>query len=327
VFVSKKPDGDKRNSRANREYIGFMAELIGIEIGGTKLQIVVRQANGGIDAKLRFVVAQREGGVGIRRQIEKALPEILKSRKVSAIGVGFGGPVDWKNGCIRCSHQIEGWADFPLRTWLQELSGLPVAVDNDANVAALGEALHGAGRGFRTVFYVTLGSGVGGGLVVDGKIYHGATPGESEIGHVRLDRTGRTVESLCSGWAVDAKLRDAKIANPRSALAQRLRDANGGEAKFLAELVEGKDPIAERILTETADDLAFGLSHVVHLFHPEVIVLGGGLSLAGEPLRAAVERGLRIYIMEAFAPGPKIALAELKEDPVPMGALALAAEA
>jgi glucokinase len=244
--------------------------------------------------------------------------------KPIAVGVGFGGPVDWRNGQICCSHQIEGWSEFPLGQWLVDLAGAPVNVDNDADVGALGEAVHGAGLDFNIVFYVTLGSGVGGGLVVDRKIYHGARPGESEIGHVRLDRSGTIVEHRCSGWAVDARLRAAAKMNPSGLLAGCIGSATSGEAKYLTAALDAGDASARQILNETADDLAFGLSHVAHLLHPEVIVLGGGLSLVGEPLRAAVEKLLRGYVMEAFAPGPRIALAKLREDAVPVGALALA---
>jgi glucokinase len=304
-----------------------MRSFIGIEIGGTKLQLVFGDETGKIAKRLRFSVTASAGGPGIREQIQNALPTLVKETKASAIGIGFGGPVDWRTGQICCSHQIEGWSEFPLQDWLQELSGLPTRVDNDANVAAFGEALHGAGQGRRLVFYVTLGSGVGGGMVVDKKIYHGATPGESEIGHIRLDRTGTTVESRCSGWAVDAEIRNLKSTIPDSAFAKRLPNAPGGEAKILKELVEAQDPLAITVLNGTANDLAFGLSHVVHLFHPEIIVLGGGLSLIGEPLRAAVARDLQVYIMHAFEPGPQVALAALAEDAVPIGALALAASA
>ncbi|HEY3916054.1 MAG TPA: ROK family protein, partial [Verrucomicrobiae bacterium] len=187
-----------------------------------------------------------------------------------------------------------------------------------------GEALHGVGAGIETVFYVTLGSGVGGGLVTNGKIYHGARPGESEIGHIRLDRTGTIVEHRCSGWAVDAKLRAAAASHPESALARSIGTAKRAEAKFLNPALAQNDSHAAAILEETAQDLAFALSHVTHLFHPEIIILGGGLSLVGEPLRAAVERNLHGFIMDAFAPGPKIALARLGEDAVPVGALMLA---
>jgi len=248
----------------------------------------------------------------------------MASPGVAAIGVGFGGPVAWRTGKICRSHQVEGWSEFDLRGWLKRLAGVPVFVDNDANVATLGEANHGAGVGFDPVFYVTLGSGVGGGLVSDGRIYHGTAPGEAEIGHIRLDRSGTIVEAKCSGWAVDAKIRALKTTEPGSLLCRRMDEEPGGEARYLAPALEKKDPAAARILHETAEDLAFGLSHVTHLFHPRIIILGGGLSGVGEPLRAAVEKALQEFVMDAFAPGPKVALAVLREDAVPVGALDLA---
>jgi glucokinase len=274
--------------------------------------------------RIRFDVDPSAGAAAIRARIQSAIPDLTRRHKPVAIGVGFGGPVDWTTGAVCRSHQVEGWSDFALADWLGGLAGTPVIVDNDANVAALGEALHGAGAGFDPVFYVTLGSGVGGGLVRDGRIYHGARPGESEIGHVRLDRAGTLVENRCSGWAVDAKLRAAKAKHPQSELARSLGEATRGEAKILGATLWENDPLAKAILAETGEDLAFGLSHVVHLFHPQIIVLGGGLALIGEPLREAVERPLRRFVMEAFAPGPKIELARLREDAVPVGALELA---
>jgi glucokinase len=175
------------------------------------------------------------------------------------------------------------------------------------------------------VFYVTLGSGVGGGLVVNGDIYHGARPGESEIGHVRLDRDGTIVEQRCSGWAIDATIRASGRENQGSVLARLAEGASRGEARQLAPALRENCPVARRILDDLASDLAFGLSHVTHLVHPEIIVLGGGLSLVGEPLRASVESALKRMVMPTFAPGPLVALAYLREDAVPVGALLLAA--
>ncbi len=300
------------------------APRLGIEIGGTKLQLVVGQEDGVILDRRRFVVDRTAGGEGIRKLIATALAELIALRQPSAVGVGFGGPVDWRNGRIACSHQIAGWHDFQLGEWLHEQSGLPVSVDNDANVAALGEARHGAGRGFNPVFWINLGSGVGGGLVLDGRIYHGASPGEAEIGHVRLDKAGTLVEQRCSGWAVDQRIREAAALHPGSALAGLIGDAREGEARFLASALAAGDELAHAILSELADHLAFALSHVVHLFHPRVVVIGGGLSLVGEPLNEAVSDALPHYLMDAFQPGPAVVLAGLKEDSVPVGALVLA---
>lgn len=300
--------------------------LVGVEIGGTKLQLVVGDEFGRIKDRRRLAVDRSAGGVGIRAQIAGVLPELMAAHRPTALGVGFGGPVDWRTGRICCSHQISGWHDFELAAWLQELTRLPVFVDNDANVAALGEAMHGAGKGATPVFWINMGSGVGGGLVVGGRLYHGATPGEAEIGHLRLDRTGTTVEDRCSGWAVDRRIRERVIgqAGVLAAEVARQKEA-GGEARHLAPAIAAGDGLARQIVAEVADDLAFALSHAVQLFHPEVIVLGGGLSLVGEPLRAALASALPEYVMDSFQPGPLVALAALGEDSVPVGALALAA--
>ena len=299
--------------------------LIGIEIGGTKLQLVAGDTNGNIKERRRFNVDKARGGEGIREQIAGALPELLALTKARAIGVGFGGPVDCQTGQICCSHQIEGWSEFPISDWLKKISGLPVKVDNDANTAAFGEALCGAGKGFNPVFYITMGSGVGGGLTVNGEIYHGAKPGEAEIGHVRLDRSGTIVEERCSGWAIDRRIREACAAQPNTKLAELTRGMTRNEASQLSPALNANDPLALQILEETAQDLAFALSHVTHLFHPAVIVLGGGVSLIGEPLRAEVEHSLHRFVMEAFHPVPRVRLAGLGEDAVPVGALKLAA--
>ncbi|MBU6402584.1 MAG: ROK family protein [Verrucomicrobia bacterium] len=297
---------------------------LGIEIGGTKLQLVAGDGEGEITHRHRLTVEPQKGGVGIREQIQRLLPDLLRSVRPDAIAVGFGGPVDWRTGTICCSHQVEGWSQFELGAWLREQAGLPVAIENDANTATLAEARCGAGVDGNPVFYVTLGSGVGGGLVVDGKIYHGTRPGEAEIGHLRLDREGTILETRCSGWAVDARIRQLRLTEPTSLLCRWTLDVAAGEARFLARACRDGDAAAWRILRETATDLAFGLSHVVHLFHPEVVVLGGGLSLVGEPLRVEVEHALRPLVMEAFAPGPRVVLAGLGEDAVPVGALLLA---
>lgn len=297
----------------------------GIEIGGTKLQCAVGDEFATILERRRLAVDPAKGAAGIRAQLEQILPQLLSAHAIAGIAVGFGGPVDWRTGRIARSHQIEGWSDFNLAGWLRSLVGVPITVENDANTAAFGEARQGAGQGYDPVFYVTLGSGVGGGLVVDGSIYHGAMPGEAELGHLRLDRQGTILESCCSGWAVDAKIRAASVTQPGSPLARMLGQTPGGEARHLAAAVAHGDPGAERILRETAEDLAYGLSHVVHLCHPEIIIIGGGLSGVGEPLRATVERALPPLLMEVFRPGPRVVLSGLREDAVPVGALELAA--
>ncbi len=304
-----------------------MSTFLGIEIGGTKLQIVAGDGSAAILSRQRFTVASGSGAEGIRQQIASALPSFLSEWQPAAIGMGFGGPVDWRTGCIARSHQVEGWSGFRMAEWLRELAGLPVVVENDSNAATFAEATRGAGEGLNPVFYFNLGSGVGGGLVVDGKIYHGQAPGEAEFGHVRLDKSGVTVEERCSGWAVDARIRQLKERGVKSILCEQLPATPGGEARLLVQALAAGDEAAHQLIGEVAEDLAFALSHVTHLFHPEVIVLGGGLSLIGEPLRAAVAAALPRLVMEVFHGGPPIKLAALGEDAVPVGALLLAQSA
>lgn len=300
-----------------------MRTYLGIEIGGTKLQLVTGDGQAAIGDRFRFAVSRTRGADGIKDDIRSTLDQI-NIREVTAIGIGFGGPVDHATGRVITSYQVKGWSDFLIRDWLQDLTGIPTWIENDANVAALGEARYGAGKEFGHVLYVTLGSGVGAGLVADGKIYHGGGATELELGHVRLDKGGRTVESSCSGWAVDAKVRRHVESIPGSRLAALAKRYEGGEAKALAESLNQDDAGARTILAETADDLAFGLSHAVHLLNPQIIILGGGLSLIGEPLRKAVAERLPSFLMDVMRPGPVIHLSSLKEDAVPIGALALA---
>lgn len=297
--------------------------LLGIEIGGTKFQLAAAEAPGEIVHWQRITQETGVTASDIREQIATSL-QLWGGIKWRAAGVGFGGPVDWRNGRVHCSHQIDGWDKVDFCTWLSALIGAPVAIDNDANVAALAEVWHGAGMGRSPVFYTNSGSGVGGGLIIDGRIYHGAPPGEAEFGHVRLAPFGPTVEDVCSGWAVDRKVRQHCAGFPSGILGKLVAQTPGREARHLGAALLAGDAAAKGILDETASTLAFALSHVVHLFHPEMVILGGGLSLIGEPWRESVANALPQHLMRAYLPGPDICLASLRDDVVPVGALLLA---
>ncbi|GAB4033680.1 ROK family protein [Spirosoma gilvum] len=306
---------------------------LGIEIGGTKLQLFTSDDSRQITQRFRLAIDPSKGAEGILAQIASTIDQI--DLPIESIGVGFGGPVDWQTGRIATSHQIGGWSGFDLGDWLrQQAPGAQVRVENDANVAALGEALRGVATGFQNVFYVTLGSGVGGGMVVDRKLYHGALPGEAEIGHLWLvppseSSDGQTIEQTVSGWAVDQQIRSLLPQLPAdSYLKQAVQQAHdsgtvGKEARFLHPAYEASDPVAKMLIEQIGSVVALGLSHVVHLFHPDAIVLGGGISLIGEPLRAAVRQSLPRFVMKAFHPAPIVLLAKLGEDAVPVGAIEL----
>lgn len=297
--------------------------FLGIEIGGTKIQVFVTDAHAKVIDRHKFYVGDKKEAAYIRDELGERIRKIIQEDKVQVIGVGYGGPVDHKTGEVVTSHQVQGWSGYPLGKWLRELTAVPVVVENDANTAAFGEALCGAGRGYSRVFYVTLGSGVGGGYVINKEIYHGDKPGEVEIGHIRLDRKGTILEHRCAGWAVDKKIRNYVKRNPESILAGLVGSNRQGEARFLLKAIQNGDEGAKTILQETAETFAFGLSHAIHLLNPEIIVLGGGLSLLGDPLVKAVVDKLPDYLMSVFNT-PEIRIAELKEDAVCVGAALLA---
>lgn len=298
--------------------------FIGIEIGGTKLQLVAGDAMANIKERVRYSIKAEAGAVSIREQIEEGIKTLLSRYDVQGIGVGFGGPVNWKTGQIQLSHQVEGWGNFNLKEWLESLTGIPVVIDNDANTAALAEAKHGCGKGYESVFYMTIGSGIGGGMIIKEEIYHGRTPGEVEIGHVRLDKNGMTLESKCSGWAVNQQVKEQIQRNPEGTLARLSANSNFPEAYYLKPALEENDLEALQIVAGIADDISFALSHVIHLFNPDMIVIGGGLSLLNEHLRLPIIERLPLYIMKALLPAPQVKIAALGEDVVPIGALELA---
>src|SRR5713101_2495579 len=189
---------------------------LGIEIGGTKLQLGVGAGDGALAGLWREKVDVAAGPGGIRRQIVRAVPELLGKSKldralIQGIGIGFGGPVDDHTHTIIKSHQIEGWDNFPLEKWLGDLLDMPAVLGNDADVAGLAEVLFGAGKGLSPIFYITIGSGIGGGLIVNGEIYRGCGRGAAEIGHCLVrsgphfpsDRFGVVpLEELTSGWGL-----------------------------------------------------------------------------------------------------------------------------
>jgi glucokinase len=311
---------------------------LGIEIGGTKLQLGLGPGDGRLLGLWRGAVDPAAGGDGIRRQIVAAVPDLLARAKtdrgaVRGVGVGFGGPVDDHTRSVIKSHQIAGWDAFPLADWLGEALGLPAALGNDADVAGLAEALFGAGRGVSPVLYMTIGSGIGGGLVVNGEILRGTGRGAAEIGHLKVrdprtsDGTLETLENIASGWAIGRHAREC-AANDPSAGALLVTRAGGVDrvtAQTVGELVTVGDPLAVRILDVALDALADAICAAIVLVCPRRVVIGGGVSLIGErhffaPLRERIAG----RVFAPFAGLTQVVPAALGEAVVVHGALALA---
>lgn len=296
-----------------------MSLAVGIEIGGTKLQAGVGLRDGKLVALVRRAVDPSKGGAGIREQLPSIVDEAVSKAGASkqdlvGLGVGFGGPVDSKRGRILVSHQIEGWSDFPLRDWLQKKVEVPVVLQNDAKSAALAEATLGAGKGLRRIFYITVGSGVGGGLVVDGVPDTGQGLGAGEIGHTWVPdpETGKPdkLEHVASGWSIGK--RGSRRLN---------RELSGAEVATLA--AKG-DAVARRVVEESAEALATGIGNVLALLHPERFIVGGGVSLMGDlwwgPLKKALEDR---FAFKPFAQSYDVVPSALGEEVVVVGAVLL----
>ena len=310
---------------------------LGIEIGGTKLQLGVGPGCGGNFAGFeRREINIARGAAGILEQIEEAGTKLLAAHDVKRIGIGFGGPVNQPAGCVITSHQVAGWDNIQLAAWCQEKLGAPAILGNDCDCAALAEARFGAGQGSPTVFFVTVGTGIGGGLVIDGQLHGQGRPAVAEIGHLRpgvsADSPAATVESYASGPGIVATVRaalgqdDADDRRRDPFLERCDGDLNRLNARSVAELAAAGNPIARTALATATITLGWAIAQVIAITAAETVVVGGGVSLMGEelffrPLRSEVAR----YVFPPLAEAYQIVPAALGESVVVHGALALAA--
>jgi glucokinase len=306
---------------------------IGIEIGGTKIQAGIGTAYGRIVPAgiVRRTVIREHGASGILDDMVSMVDEVLASQHVrlsaiDKIGIGFGGPVDAARGVTLTSFQIDGWTDFPLRQWAEEQWKKPVFIENDASTAGLAEFIAGNGRGCSRLFYITVGSGVGGGWIVNGKIDNGQGLGAAEVGHMWVNdpESGEfsELEQICSGWAIGRRARLA-AEGADSLLKELANTLEEVDARVVYLAAEQGDKIAARVLNHTSQMLGVAISNVVALLHPERVILGGGVSLMGPLFWDALQSEFRSRVMPAFASKVELVQAKLKEDVVVVGALCL----
>lgn len=311
--------------------------FLGIEIGGTKLQLAVSDGHSEqLAAMERRTVDPRCGAEGILDQIASVGRELISKHDVRAVGFGFGGPIDSAQGRVVTSHQISGWDNFPLVEWCGAKLGLPAVLGNDCDSAALAEARMGAGRGKRSVFFVTVGTGVGGGVVVEGKLHGAGRPAVAEIGHLRpgLEAVSpyQTVESIAAGPGIEKAVRQelARHSDDENTDALDLLQRCGGNAEQVTAKIVGEAAIAGNSIAEKALDyacrtLGWAFAQVVTLVAPEVIVVGGGVSLIGEQqFFVPVRKYLHTYVFPPLRDTCPVVPAGLGELTVVYGALALA---
>lgn len=276
-----------------------MTLILALDFGGTKLAAATINAGSkqwlGYERRLSPTNANADTDLEIMRSVINSL---LKGAKPDAIGVSFGGPVDATTGKVRLSHHVLGWENVPLRNLLEEEFGVPAGVDNDANVAALGEHRFGAGQGYDSFFYITVSTGVGGGWILNGQPWRGSEGMAGEIGHMVVDPSGPVclcgkrgcVERLASGPYMAQDVREVLRNEPQRHRERRgeiLRELVGDNlelitGKVVSEAAAAGDNLAQEILYRASWALGVGIGNVANLINPQRFVLGGGVMKAGE---------------------------------------------
>ncbi len=286
--------------------------FVGVDLGGTNIVVGAMSNDGTQQFGMHSQPTRSEEGVDrviarmaemVETTITTAMQETGAPRSAfRGVGIGAPGPLDRENGVVLVAPNLK-WNNVPLRDRMAALTGLPAAIDNDANCATYGEWWIGAARGGRNVVGITIGTGIGGGLILDGKLYHGSSDMAGELGHITIDQTGRRcgcgnygcLEAYASGPAIAERAREALAFDQPSMLPDLV---NGDLSRITAQTVYDAasqgDTIAREVVRDTARFLGTGIANLLNIFNPDVVVIAGGVTLAGEalfePLRMEVRR-------------------------------------
>ena len=287
-----------------------MRFVLGIDIGGTNLVVGSVAEDGSALHALDSEPTHAEAGQTdvldrlitlAQRTIERTRREV-RGADIIGVGVGAPGPLDTKRGIVLLTPNL-GWVNLPLRQIIHERLGLPAALDNDANCAVLGEWWMGAARGTRNAIGITIGTGIGGGIIVDGKLYHGASDCAGEIGHTTIDTEGRRCKcgnyGCLEAYASGPNIALRAVEELKAGAVSRLADYVGGDlrqvtAQTVYQAAHDGDQLALEVVNDTAKFLGVGIANLLNVFNPEVVVVCGGVTLAGDrlfdPLRREVAR-------------------------------------
>jgi len=307
-------------------------ETIGIDLGGTKMLAGVVDEN----QKVLHESRERSTGLSEDQLIEELAEEIDEARAarpdVLAAGLGIPCTIDQERGMAITAVNLP-ITDVPIRDLMNERAGVPVYIDNDANVAAFAEFLFGAARGARNAVLLTLGTGIGGGLIIDGKIYRGSIGAGAELGHMVVDMNGPPcqgncpnhgcIEAIASGTALGREGREAAARAPDSALGKALAAGEEITGATVTEAAQEGDAVAREVVAKIGTNLGVALSSLANIFNPDVIVIGGGVSAAGELLLEPAREELRARALPPMNETP-VKVAELGADAGMIGAAAMA---
>ena len=312
--------------------------ILGVDIGGTKVAVGLVDHDGKILAQGRKPMVANGTAEAALQAVTTAIDALTASAPggVQSIGICAPGPLDPKTGVVLNPPNLPCWRDFPLADKIISTYHVPVKVDNDANAAALAETRWGAARGFRYVFYATIGTGIGTGIVLDGRIYHGNTGAAGEGGHVSIDYRGPVcncgkrgcIEILASGRAIGAWARAKLAVDPSHSTILDL--AKGDIPSVTSELVgqayAAGDPLAREILQETVDVLTPWLGNIVDLLDPDVLVMGGGVAAMLQPFFNEIKNRLPAWCVNPRASEIPLVMAYYGADAGIAGGAALCSE-
>ena len=311
----------------NKKYV------IGADIGGTTVKLGLFEEDGTLLEKWEIPTVIEGDGTAVLRDIAAEIQKCREKHNIPAdgilgVGAGIPGPVTADGVVHRCVNL--GWGVFDVRTALEETVGLPVVVVNDANAAAMGETWKGGGRGSENVVFITLGTGVGGGIIIGGKIYAGMRGAGAELGHTVLVLDGEPCtcgrrgcwEAYASATALIRQTREAAVQNPQSLLAQVPAEQINGRTVFDA--ADRGDAAAQRVIDRYCEYIAAGMTDIVNALAPEMILLGGGVSRQGERLLAPIREYIATHCFgQREGAIPVVAAAQLGNDAGIIGAAAL----
>lgn len=308
--------------------------FIGVDIGGTSIKMAFIDQFGEIVTKWEIATNCENEGKEITSDIRKAIfnkVDVLNKpkEKLAGIGVGTPGFINIDTGFVFKSVNI-GWTDFPLKERLEVETGLPVVVDNDANLAALGEMWRGAGNGAKNLLAVTLGTGVGGGLITNGQILHGVNGTAGEIGHItslakggapcNCGKTG-CLETIASATGVVRIAVERVKGHPESELATIYNRQKNLTAKEVFDQAKAGDKLALEVVDEMSFHLGLAIANLANATNPEKIVIGGGVSKAGDFLIKNINKHFKEYALPRVAAGAEITVATLGNDAGVIGAV------
>jgi glucokinase len=289
--------------------------MIGVDVGGTKVAAGFVNGHGEMGEHLRVAMNPRGTAEEGFAALTTALDTLFAHKPASEnsqfpIGICAPGPLDPRTGVVLNPPNVPCWRDFPLAGEIERRYGLRARVDNDGNAAALAESLWGAGKGFGNVFYGCIGTGIGAGIILDGKIFHGRTGSAAEGGHVSIDYRGPRcncgklgcIEVLASGTAIARRAREATAADAiRGAVLLSLAggDAAAIRSATVARAADAGDELAREILSDTIEYLAVWLGNIVDLLEPDVMILGGGVAEMFRPHFGEIQARMKNWCVNA----------------------------